>query len=107
MNNPFTDIDDAFLTMFKEEASLTTKEGDRQTLKVCIFDNVEGEPLIDEGSMETTRRDIQLSIHMKDWNFVKRLTRGDKIEVPCRGKFSVQQVINDPQFGIVVKARGE
>ena len=107
MNGPFTNFDDAFIPMYGEQASFTTKDGDRQTIKVCVFDCVEGEPLMEEGSMETTRRDIQLSIHMKNWNFVKRLKRGDAIEVPCRGKFSVQEVMNDPHFGIVVKARVE
>lgn len=107
MKNPFCpiEIENAFAPMYNEQAAFTTKSGERQALDVCVFDDVEGETLLEEGSMETNRRNIQLNLRMSDWNFVKTLKRGDAIEIPCRGKFAVVSVQNDPNIGIVVNAR--
>jgi len=105
MNSPFQNTDGAFEVFYDEEVVVSLKDGSKQTLTVSIFDIVEGDVLMDEGSMDTTRTDIRLTARKKDWCFLKSLKRGDILECRCRGKYTVSEVKNDPYFGIVITAR--
>lgn len=105
MTNPFSDIENAFRPFFNEAVVARLKTGEAQTIPACVFDDIEGEPLLDQ-SLDTERRDIVVLCRAEDWLFVKKLRRGDRIEMPDAGlKYAVSQVRNDADQGIVIKAR--
>ena len=104
MKKFFADSEEAFAPFYDESVIATTKEGEVQTLTVSVFDDIEGEPLMDEGSMETNRKDIQFNARQKDWYFIQKLKRGDEIEWMGK-KYKVEVARNDPALGVIVKAR--
>lgn len=100
------DTDKAFMPFYDFAVTITTKEGKRQTLKVSLFDDIEGEPLSQELSMETERKDIQIVARRRDWSFLQTIRRGDTVEVPpMKKKYSISSVENDFAMGIIIKAR--
>lgn len=107
MESIFNDNTERAFMPFNDFAiTITTKTGNRETLKVSLFDDIEGEPLSDEVSMDTERKDLQIIARRKDWGFVKTVKRGDTIEVPPdKKKYSVSSVENDFALGIIIKAR--
>lgn len=106
--SPFKNTDNAFDPFFTEYVKVTLKSGECQTLKVALFDDIEGDPLGEEGSMDTTRKDIQINARQEDWHFVEKMARGDLVEIPTNSKgakYRVQTVKNDFALGIIIKAR--
>lgn len=103
MKTPFTDIDKAFEPFWIDMIIATLKNGETQTLPCCVFDDVEGEPLVDN-MMDTDRRDILIMARDADWCFIKRMKRGDELTYNNE-KYSVKEAKNDSALGIIVRAR--
>jgi len=77
MKSPFDDIDKAFLPFYSDAFAVTTKDGRKTTLHVCVFTDMTEEPL-SEGAFETERAGASLVCREEDWPWVKgNLARGD------------------------------
>lgn len=106
MRSPFgCENERAFDPFYDESAVVKLKSGKKQTLVVSVFDDIEGQTLLEDGSIDTARHDIQLRARQSDWCFVQTMKRGDTIELPRRGKYSVSEVKNEPALGIIITAR--
>ena len=105
MKNPFIHFDKAFDPMFSEDVILTLKDGKKQTISTCIFDDTTGDALSDD-SVDTTREDIQLVFKKNDIAFLQRVSRGDTIErVRFGKKYKVSESKHDDIFTWIIKAR--
>lgn len=106
--SPFANSDNAFDPFFTDFVKVTLKTGETQTLRVSIFSDIEGDPINDDSSIDTETTDIQMNARQADWHFIKRMARGDLIELPTtykKQKYKVQNVKNDFALGIIIKAR--
>ena len=109
MKSPWENINRAFEPFYADVAVVTFERNnvvDRQTLNVCVFNDMDGEPLA-ENSIETTREDILIHCKRCDWSIIKKFRRGDEVQIQSRENvvYTFSEVINDFHFGIVVKAR--
>lgn len=101
--------------MFEEEVVVILKKTNkRQTLQACVFDDINGEVLSEDASMDTSRKDIQLLFFQKDFGFLQSITRGDVVErlvgvgngEPFRRmKYTVSESYRDENHSWVIKAR--
>ena len=106
MNSPFDDIDKAFLPFFTDAFAVTTKDGKKTTLHVCLFTDMTEQPL-SEGAFETERKAVSLVCSEDDWPWVKdNLARGDTVvDTKSLRKYSVTSIDDDPAIGKMIHAR--
>lgn len=107
MKDPFdrNDFDKAFVPMFSEHVVITLKDGTKQTLSACVFDDSTDDPISD-GSMDTTRERIQLLFKTSELAFLKAIKRGDVIERQGVGrKYTIYDSRADETFSWVIRAR--
>lgn len=106
--SPFTDTEDAFNPFYQTDIKVVLKSGERQTLTVSMFDAVEGDALSEEVDLDTTRKDLKFVARKQDWDFVKKMTRGDTIELPdshTKERYKVDSIDNHFVMGMVITAR--
>lgn len=107
MFDPFKNNDRAFSPMFDERMKITIRDtGVSQTIKACVFDDSNDDPLNDN-SIDTDRELIQILCNVKDWEFVKKLVRGDFIErMEFKSKkYSVLECDYSNTHGMIIRAR--
>jgi hypothetical protein len=107
MKNPFCveDFDKAFAPMFSEPVVITLKDGTKQTLSACVFDDATDEPISD-ASLDTTCERIQLVFKQSDIAFLKAIKRGDVVERSgIEKKYTIQDSRADNTFAWVIRAR--
>lgn len=76
MDHLFSDIDGAFEPFYSEKICFVLKDGSKQIIRACFFQDGDGEPLSE--AFESSRKDAQILCESKDWRFLKALSRGDK-----------------------------
>jgi len=103
MKDPFENIDIAMEPFWTDTIIATLKTGEAQTLAVSVFDDVEDEPMTDT-MMDTDRRRILVMARDADWAFIQKMKRGDTLSY-ANETYCAIEVKNDPQIGIVIRAR--
>lgn len=104
---PWDCIDDAFSPMFNEHITIHVKDGYDYSILVSVFDDITDDVLLEEHNMNSKCESIQLVFKDCDWNMISKVARGDVIERPeFNGrKYSVSEVVHDPNIGNLIKAR--
>lgn len=103
--SPWKETDKAFEQMFDESVVLT--HGSKtNTIKAAVFTDMTGDSITDD-NMDTDREDIYLVCGRKDWPFVQKLKRGDKVtRTDYNGlEYKVTSVKNDVIMGWCIYAR--
>ena len=102
----FDNADKAFEAFYDEHATFETRDGLRQDLSVCVFYDVEGDPINEEVSIDSEVKQISVIARKQDWCFCKKLKRGDDFTVTStQEKYKVSSVKNDAAMGIVIRGR--
>jgi len=107
MKSPFYGNQKAFEPFYDEELVVTTKGGQRQTVKAFVAIDNTADAIADE-MLDTEEEQIAISFNRSNWDFLGDLKRGDTIERTCHGaqkKYSVQEVKNDFALGFIVIAK--
>lgn len=106
--SPFAGMEEAFDPFYQTDVKVVRKNGQKQTITVCLFDDAEGDVLNDTVGLDTERKDLKLVVRRRDWEFVKKMERGDTIEIPTipkKGTYKVETVETDFAMGMVITAR--
>lgn len=108
MKDPFSPdcFDSAFEPMYSEPVVITLKDGTRQTLEACIFDDSTDDPISDS-ALDSVGERIQLIFKRSNITFLKTIKRGDIIERQGVGgkKYTVQDSSMDDPYSWVIRAR--
>lgn len=105
MKSPFTCCEKAF-GAFYDEHVVITHGGERQTVPVCVFTDMTGDPLSD-ADMDTDREDLYLVFPERFWSYVSKLVRGDSVERTAENgvAYRVQEPRHDALMGWCLRVR--